>query len=64
MSRNAKSAKSRWRTRSAKFLRIKGDLTGKSLIAAVQASPHRDIDLDPRRASCPCVRFTFDRLAS
>jgi prevent-host-death family protein len=31
------------------FRRLKGDLTGKSLIAAMQASPHRDIDIEPRR---------------
>jgi len=31
------------------FRRLKGDLTGKALIAAMQASPHRNIDLAPRR---------------
>ena len=35
------------------FRRLKGDLTGKSLIAAMQASPHRDIDLEPRRTPMP-----------
>jgi hypothetical protein len=58
MSRNAKSpppkpAKSRGSTRSAKFLRLKDDLTGDPLIAAMQASPHRDIDLEPRRTPMP-----------
>jgi prevent-host-death family protein len=32
------------------FRRLKGDLTGEALIAAIQASPHRDIDLEPSRA--------------
>jgi hypothetical protein len=58
MSRNAKppppkTAKSRRRARSAKFLRLKGDPTGESLIAVMQASPHRDIDLEPRRTPMP-----------
>jgi prevent-host-death family protein len=35
------------------FRRLKGDLTGQALIAAMQASPHRDIDLEPKRAPMP-----------
>ena len=35
------------------FRRLKGDLTGKALIAAMQASPHRDLDIAPKRASMP-----------
>jgi prevent-host-death family protein len=35
------------------FRRLKGDLTGKALIAAMQASPHRDIDIEPGRTSMP-----------
>jgi len=35
------------------FRRLKGDLTGEALVAVMQASPHRDIDLEPRRASMP-----------
>lgn len=35
------------------FRRLKGDLTGQVLIAAMQASPHRDVDLEPQRASLP-----------
>jgi prevent-host-death family protein len=35
------------------FRRLKGDLTGAALIAAMQASPHRDIDLESRRTSMP-----------
>jgi prevent-host-death family protein len=31
------------------FRRLKGDLTGEALIVAMQASPHRDIDIEPRR---------------
>jgi prevent-host-death family protein len=33
------------------FRRLKGDLTGDVLIAAMQASPHRDTDIEPRRAA-------------
>jgi prevent-host-death family protein len=32
------------------FRRLKGDLTGESLIAAMQALPHRDVNIEPRRA--------------
>jgi prevent-host-death family protein len=35
------------------FRRLKGDLTGQVLISAMQDSPHRDIDLEPRRARMP-----------
>jgi prevent-host-death family protein len=35
------------------FRRLKGDLTGASLIEAMQASPHRDIDLEPKRTPMP-----------
>ena len=35
------------------FRRLKGDLTGQALIAAMQASPHRDIDIEPRRVRMP-----------
>jgi prevent-host-death family protein len=35
------------------FRRLKGDPTGKALIAAMQASPHRDIDIEPARAPMP-----------
>jgi prevent-host-death family protein len=30
--------------------RLKGDPTGESLIAAMQASPYRDVDIEPGRA--------------
>jgi prevent-host-death family protein len=32
------------------FRRLKGDLTGQALIDAMQASPYRDIEIEPRRA--------------
>ena len=35
------------------FRRLKGDLTGKALIAAMRASPHRDIEIEPKRAPMP-----------
>jgi prevent-host-death family protein len=35
------------------FRRLKGDPTGEALIAAMQASPHRDIDLEPKRTPMP-----------
>src|SRR5450759_3964842 len=35
------------------FRRLKGDLTGEALIAAMQASPYRDIDIEPGRAAMP-----------
>jgi prevent-host-death family protein len=35
------------------FRRLKGQLTGKALIAAMQASPDRDTDLEPGRAAMP-----------
>ena len=35
------------------FRRLKGDLTGQALIAAMQASPHRDIEIEPQRTAMP-----------
>jgi prevent-host-death family protein len=35
------------------FRRLKGDLTGQALVAAMAASPHRDIEIEPRRARLP-----------
>jgi len=35
------------------FRKLKGDRTGEALIAAMQASPHRDIDIEPRRSRLP-----------
>jgi prevent-host-death family protein len=39
------------------FRRLKGDLTGQALIAAMQASPHRDIDIEPRGVCMPVHVF-------
>jgi prevent-host-death family protein len=35
------------------YRRLKGDRTGAALIAALQESPYRDIDLEPRRERLP-----------
>jgi prevent-host-death family protein len=35
------------------FRRLKGDRTGEALIAAMQASPFREIDIEPRRSRLP-----------
>src|SRR6201997_3282777 len=35
------------------FRRLKGNHTGQALIAAMQASPHRDIDIEPRGVRMP-----------
>jgi prevent-host-death family protein len=33
--------------------RLKGDLTGEAVVAAMQASPHREIDIEPARSPAP-----------
>jgi hypothetical protein len=38
---------------AGEFRRLKGDPTGEVLIAAMQASPHRDIDIEPKRTPMP-----------
>ncbi len=35
------------------FRRLKGTATGQALIDALQASPHRDIDIEPGRGVMP-----------
>lgn len=35
------------------FQRLKGEATGEQLIAALQASPFRDVDIEPRRDPMP-----------
>src|SRR5881275_2588888 len=40
------------------FRRLKGSITGKALIEAVQASPHRDIDIEARRTPLPVRAVT------
>ena len=41
------------------FRRLKGDLTGKALIVAMQASPNRDIDIEPRRTPMPVRKVSL-----
>jgi hypothetical protein len=38
---------------SEEFRRLKGVRTGQALIEALQASPHRDIDIEPQRVPMP-----------
>ncbi len=35
------------------FRRLKGERSGDALIAAMQASPYRDIDIEPKRTPMP-----------
>ena len=35
------------------FRRLKGSATGQALIEAMQASPHRNIDIEPKRGPMP-----------
>jgi prevent-host-death family protein len=35
------------------FRRLKGSATGQALIEAMQASPHREIDIEPQRLPMP-----------
>jgi prevent-host-death family protein len=35
------------------FRLLKGEPTGEALIAAMQTSPHRDIDIEPSRTTMP-----------
>jgi prevent-host-death family protein len=35
------------------FRRLKGEPTGQALIAAMHVSPHRDVDIEPRRTPMP-----------
>src|SRR5438046_4740237 len=41
------------------FRRLKGNLTGEALIAAMRASPYRDIEIEPRRAPMPARDVTL-----
>jgi prevent-host-death family protein len=41
------------------FRSLKGYLTGKALIDALQALPHRDIDLEPRRMRMPVRKVSL-----
>ena len=46
------------------FRRLKGDLTGQAIIAAMQASPHRDIDIERGACACRCATLLCDGLAA
>jgi prevent-host-death family protein len=35
------------------FQRLKGSVTGKALVEAMQASPHREINIEPSRSPLP-----------
>jgi hypothetical protein len=35
------------------FRRLKGERTGRALVDALQASPYRDVDIEPRRGRMP-----------
>jgi prevent-host-death family protein len=35
------------------FRRLTGNLTGQALVDAIQASPHRDVEIEPRRSTMP-----------
>ena len=41
------------------FRRLQGGLMGVALIAAMQASPHRDIEIEPTRAPSPVRDVTL-----
>lgn len=41
------------------FLRLKGERTGQLLIDALQASPHRDIEIEPCRSVMPVRDITL-----
>jgi prevent-host-death family protein len=41
------------------FRRLKGELTGQALIAALQASPYRDIEIEPGRVPTPVRDVTL-----
>ena len=41
------------------FHRLKGARTGQLLIDALQASPHREIEIEPRRSAMPVRAITL-----
>jgi hypothetical protein len=41
------------------FRRLKGDRTGAALVAAMQASPYREIDIEPERYPLPVRDVAF-----
>jgi hypothetical protein len=38
---------------AAEFRRLQGAETGRSLLEALQASPHRDVEIEPPRSPLP-----------
>ena len=44
---------------AAEFRRLKGELTGEALIAALQASPYRDVGIEPARGGLPVRDVTL-----
>jgi prevent-host-death family protein len=40
------------------FRRLKGDISGKALIAVMQASPYRDIEIEPARTPMPVRKIS------
>jgi len=40
------------------FRRLKGDRTGQALVDAIQASPHRDLEIEVSRAPMPVRNVT------
>lgn len=41
------------------FRRLKGELSGKTLIAAMQASPYREIEIEPGRKQMPVRKVSL-----
>ena len=41
------------------FRRLKGEKSGQALVRAMQASPHREIDIDPERHVMPVRSVTL-----
>lgn len=44
---------------AGEFLHLKGAPTGQLLIEALQASPHREIEVEPRRSAMPVRKATL-----
>jgi len=42
---------------------LKGGATGQALVDALQSSPHRDIDIEPRRTAMPVRDVSLEGLA-
>lgn len=41
------------------FRRLRGDATGRALVDAMQASPHREVDITPEKAVMPVRNVTL-----